>query len=257
MGGAVRSSATRELTLLHARELLRDGKYFYFALLFPFGMLGLFLGINALLPDEPGAPDFTSMVIPISLFLAVTSTALTVTAGPLVEMRAKGTLRLLGTTPVGRARVVVTHMAVRAAMVVVQSVLLLSVAVALGVVPVAAVPAMFGITLLGLGMFGAVGYLIGGRLTSPNAAAHLANLFQLASLFLSGLTIPLWLMPAPVAEVLGLLPTTFYVDLMMSRVTGADPNHPVWLSVVVMVGVTVVVAWASVRTFRWDDGERS
>ncbi|WP_406053762.1 ABC transporter permease [Streptomyces sp. NBC_01077] len=243
------------MTLLHARELVRDSKYFYFALVFPFGMLGIFLGINALLPKGPSVPDFTATVIPMSLFLAVTSSALTVTAGPLTEMRTKGTLKLLGTTPLGRTRLIMTHMAIRVVMVAFQSVLLLTVAVAIGAVAISAVPVMFGITLLGMAMFGSIGYLIGGRLKSANAAANVGNLLQLASLFLSGLAFPLWLMPSALANVLSFLPTTFYADLMMTQISESKSSHPAWLSVLVVVSVACMAIFASIRTFKWDQGE--
>ncbi|RCG30545.1 ABC transporter permease [Sphaerisporangium album] len=249
------SSATRELTSLHARELVRDRRYFWFALFFPFGMLGIFLGLSMVIPKEAGAPDFKQLVIPMALFLAVTSTSLTVTAGPLAAMRGKGTLRLLGTTPIGRARLVFTHMSVRVVMVACQAVLLLALAVALGAVSVSRLPALFGITLLGLAMFGGLGYIIGGRLSSPDAATNVGTFVQLGALFLSGLTFPLWLMPEPVANVLGLLPTTFFADLMMTQMPAGRAFHPVWLSILVVAATTAVAVLIAVRTFKWDQGE--
>lgn len=249
------STATRELALLQARELVRDRRYFYFALVFPFGMLGIFALISTVIPKKAGAPDFMRFVIPMALFLAVTSSALTVTAGPLAGMRSKGTLRLLGTTPIGRARLIYTHMAARVVMVTGQAAALLALAVALGSVKVGEVPAMFGITLLGLALFGAIGYLIGGRLAAPDAATNIGTLVQLGALFMSGLTFPLSLMPGTVATVLSLLPTTFFADLMLTRMPSGQPRHSVWSSILVVTATTVAVAFLAVRTFRWDQGD--
>ncbi|WP_214326805.1 ABC transporter permease [Nonomuraea sediminis] len=250
------TSATRELIGLHARELLRDRRYFWFALLFPFGMAGIFLGIAQLLPEGgPDMPDFKQVVVPMALFLAVTGASLTVTAGPLAAMRTKGTLRLLGTTPVGRARLLLTHMPIRLAMVVVQAVLVLALALAIGAVPVSALPALLGITLLGLAMFGSIGYLIGGRMNSPDAATNVGTLVQLGALFLSGLAFPLYLFPHGVADALSLLPSSFFADLMATQLPGGRPFHEVWVSVAVVAGTTAVAALLAVRTFKWDQGE--
>ncbi|MFD4532204.1 ABC transporter permease [Kitasatospora sp. NPDC058397] len=249
------STATRELAILQGRELLRDRRYFWFALFFPFGMLAIFLGIGAVVPKTAGAPDFLQLVIPMALFLAVTSAALTVTAGPLAAMRTRGTLRLLGTTPVGRARLVFTHMFARVLMVMCQVVVLLALAVALGKVEPGRLPALFGIALLGLGMFGGIGYLIGGRLSSPDAATNVGTLVQLATLFLSGLAFPLQLMPAAVAKTLGLLPTSFFADLMMTQMSAGKPYHPAWLSILVVATTTVTAVFLAVRTFKWDQDE--
>lgn len=248
-------SATRELTLLHTRELLRDRRYFWFALLFPYGMLGIFLFMGTVVPSSGSGPNFTQIVIPLALFLAVTSAALTVTAGPLAGMRSKGTLRLLGTTPVGKARLLLTHMAPRVVMVVCQAVILLAIAVAIGAVEVTALPALFGITVLGMALFGSIGYLIGGRLSSPDAATNVSTFVQLGALFLSGLAFPLYLMPPAASNVLGLLPTTFYADLMTTQLASGTAVHPAWLSVLVIVLTTAVVVAMAIRTFKWDQSD--
>ncbi|NUR84972.1 MAG: ABC transporter permease [Nonomuraea sp.] len=246
----------RELIGLHVRELVRDRRYFWFALVFPFFMSGIFLTIAKLMPKGDGkTPDFEQIVVPMALYLSVTGAALTMTAGPIAAMRAKGTLRLLGTTPVSRAMLLFTHWPARLGMVVFQTVLVLVAALVLGLVPVSAVPALLGITLLGLAMFGSVGYLIGGRMSSPDAATNVATLVQLAALFMSGLTLPLWLLPSGVASALSLLPSSFYADLMATQLPGGRPFHSVGASVAVVVATTAVCALLAVRTFKWEQGE--
>ncbi|MEZ5094788.1 MAG: ABC transporter permease [Nocardioides sp.] len=249
------SSATTELTRLHARELLRDRRYFWFALIFPFFMLSIFLTLNAVMADQPGAPDFSTTVIPMAVFLAVTGAALTVTAGPVAAMRARGTLRLLGTTPIGRSRVVLTHLATRVAMVVVQLVVLLAIGTLLHTITPGDLPRVLAVSMLGLTMFLGFGYLIGGRLSSPDAATNVGTLVQLSTLFLSGLAVPLWLLPDGVARVLGWLPTTFFADLLLSSMRGQSPAHPTLVSVAVVAATAGLALFLAVRTFRWDQGE--
>lgn len=248
------SAMTKELTQLHARELVRDARYFWFALFFPFFMLGTFLGVGALMPDEPGTPDFSETVIPLAIFLAVTSTALTVTAGPLAGMRSSGLLRLLSTTPVGRRQLVLTHLATRVVMVVAQLAVLMVIAVAIGSVELSGLPLLFGITLLGMAMFLGIGYILGGLLGSPDMATNIGTFIQLGTLFLSGLAIPLWLLPDGLANVLELLPTTFFADLLSTQVTGAEPIHPAWLSALVVAVSAVVAIAVAMASFRWEQG---
>lgn len=249
--------ATLELTKLHARELVRDKRYFWFALFFPFFMLAMFLGIGGAMPNEPDAPDFKQIVIPMALFLAVTSTALTVTAGPLAAMRSKGTLRLLGTTPVGRARLVLTHLATRVVMVVGQIAVLLVIALIIGSVTFSALPALFGASLLGLAMFLGIGYLIGGRMSSPDAATNVGTLIQLGTLFLSGLAIPLWLLPDTLGDVLSWIPSSFFADLLTAQTATGEPIHAAWLSILVVLASATVAITIAIATFRWDQGEQT
>ncbi len=88
---SAKAELTKQLLLLNARELVRDRRYFIFAFVFPLGMLAVFLALGQIVPSGNGAPNFTQMVVPMALFLAVTSSALTTTAGPLAGMRDKGT----------------------------------------------------------------------------------------------------------------------------------------------------------------------
>jgi ABC-2 type transport system permease protein len=248
-------SMTQELALLQARELWRDARYFWFALLFPFGMLTIFLVIGILVPKGEGVPDFTKLVIPIALFLAVTSSSLTVTAPPLAALRSNGTLRLLGTTPVGPARFLLTHMLVRAVMVIVQAVVVLAIALTVGAVEPSRLPALFGITVAGIVLFGSIGYLVGGRIGSAEVAGNVATLIQLSTLFLSGLAMPLTLLPTLLATVLSYLPTTMYADLMTGQISGDSSEHPAWVALSTVLLAAMAFAACAVRYFKWDDLE--
>lgn len=252
---SAKAELTKQLLLLNARELVRDRRYFIFAFVFPFGMLAVFLALGQIVPSGNGAPDFTQMVVPMALFLAVTSSALTTTAGPLAGMRDKGTVRLLGTTPVGRARFVLTHMAMRIVMVICQLVLVLLIAVLIGAVNVATAPLLLAISLPGVVMFLAIGYLIGGRLRSADAANNVATLVQLSALFLSGLAFPLSLMPRTLASVLSYLPTSFFANLLTMAMPTGVAMHSAVLSILVVVVTAAVFIALAIRTFSWDEGD--
>ncbi|GAA3389020.1 ABC transporter permease [Cryptosporangium minutisporangium] len=246
----------REMVRLQARELLRDSRYFWFALIFPFFMLGLFLFLSSVVPSNPGGPDLKPVVVPIALFLAASSVGLTITAGPLAGLRSRGTLRLLGTTPLGVGRFLVTHVSVRLAFVIVQICALLAVAMAFGSIRVTQLPALLGVSLLGTVLFGAIGYLIGGRLRSPEVAANVGTLIQLGALFMSGLALPPQILPSGVRTFFEWIPSSSLGDLLLHLVPAGSPSHPAWVSVLVLVGTTVAFAVATLVTFRWDDGAR-
>lgn len=250
------TTATRELVGLQTREFVRDSKHFYFALIFPLGMMAMFLGIAELTPDTPGAEmGFGETVVPMTIFLSVTSVTFLATAAPLAAMRAKGTLRLLGTTPVGRTRMILTHIPARLGLVLFQVTALLCVGVAMDLVEPGTLPALFGTTLLGLLMFGALGYLMGGILPSAESAANVSTAVQLAALFLSGLVLPLSMLPDTAESLLSYLPTTFFADLLIHQMPQGEPTHPVWLSVAVILATAAVLTALAVRTFRWDQGD--
>ena len=215
------TSAVREMTLLHTRELVRDKRQFYFVLIFPFLIMAMFLLIAEVFPDT--SEGTRQMVIPMALFLSVTSIAFLATAAPVATMRQETVLLIAG--------------------------------LALDLIEPNALPALFGLALLGLGMFGALGYLLGGVLPGPESASNLGTLIQLSVFFLSGLVFPLELLPDMLESVLLYAPTTFFADLMVAQLPAGDPVHPAGLSVVVVLATTLVLAVLAVRTFKWDQGE--
>ena len=133
--------SVRPLTMTHWREMSRNRANFYFVLIFPFLMAGLFLGLNKLLESsmEGEGPDFSALVAPLALCMLLTGTCMTLTSGPIAEYRQYGTLRILGTTPVSRGQFIMTHLVVRVLLALALSALAAVLGVVLDLVDAAAV----------------------------------------------------------------------------------------------------------------------
>ncbi|MBE2998883.1 ABC transporter permease [Nocardiopsis sp. HNM0947] len=247
--------ATAQLLRVQTREFVRERRGFFTSLILPLGLSALFLGMAVLLPSPASGGGFDETVMAIVVFLTVSTAPLSATAASLADARARGTLRLLGTTPVGRARLVLTHVPARLGLVLAQLALLIGVGAALGFVPVAQAPAMLGVALLGVALFGSIGYLLGGLLPTAETAWNVSTLVQLVPFFLSGLIPMLSLLPDPVENTLSVVPTFFFADLLIGLGSSGESTHPVWLSVAVVAGTAALIAALAVRLFRWDQGE--
>lgn len=246
---------TKQLFLLNARELFRDRRFFVFALVFPYGMLLMFLLIGKVAGTPEGGPDMVALAVPMAIFLAVTGSGLTVTAGPLAALRKQGTLRLLGTTPVRRSTFIGMHLLVRGIMLVVQLAGLLAIAWAFDAITAESIVPLFVGGVLCLVFFLAIGYLLGSTVRSPDAATGIGTVVQLGSLFASGLVLPFALLPDKVGEILGLLPTTFAADLLVNAVPALESQHTSATSAAVVVASAAVVLVLAVWRFRWNDDD--
>lgn len=246
---------TAQLLRVQSREFVRERRGFLTSLLLPLALSTVFFALAFLVPEPADELGFSGMVLPIVVFLAVSTSPLMATAASLADARARGTLRLLGTTPVGRARLVLTHIPARLGLVLAQIALLITVGTALGLAPAEHAPALFGVALLGVALFGSIGYLLGGLLPTAESAWNMSMFFQMVPFLLSGLVLPLSMMPAPLEGALSVLPTTFFSDLLLGLMPHGGSAHPVWLSVVVVAGTAALVTALSVRLFRWDQGE--
>ena len=243
-----------QLLRVQSREFIRERRGFVTSMLLPLGLAALFFGMAFVVPEPDSGLGFSGMVVPLVIFLAVSTSPLMATAASLADARARGTLRLLGTTPVGRARLILTHIPARLGLVLAQIVLLITVGIALGLTPVENAPALFGVALLGVALFGSIGYLLGGLLATAESAWNVSMFFQMVPFMLS-IILPMQSMPAQLDSALSVLPTSFFFDLLLGLMPHGESTHPVWLSVVVVAGTAVLITALAVRLFRWDQGE--
>ena len=246
---------TAQLLRVQTREFVRERRGFYTSLIVPLGLSCLFFGIAVLTPSPASGGGFDETVMAIVVFLTVSTAPLMATAASLADARARGTLRMLGTTPVGRTRLVLTHIPARLGLVLAQIALLIGVGTALGFASLSQVPALSGIALLGVALFGSIGYLLGGLLPTAETAWNVSTLVQLVPFFLSGLILPLSLLPAPVESTLSVLPTAFLADLLIGLDPAGEATPPVWLSAAVVAATAALTTALAVRLFRWDQGE--
>ncbi|MFC4057770.1 ABC transporter permease [Planomonospora corallina] len=257
--GGRTAGAFAELTRANARELIRDPRNFFFVLVFPLIFMGLFMFMGMLNPGGgPGGPggfDPVRSGIPAVLLMAFMSLAFFGTATPLISLRQKGTLRMLGTTPLSRTTFILAQAPVRFAIALGQLAALSAVALATGFLEPSAIGRLLVTCALGLAMLFAVGYLVAARMRNPELANGLLALVMPVTLMLSGVFLPMEIFPEGLRSVAGHLPTTYFADALRQDLVGVagGPIVTAWL---VMAGVAVAAAAAAVALFSWTDGEK-
>jgi ABC-2 type transport system permease protein len=209
-----------ELTLT-----LRNKESLLLTLGIPIGLLVFFslvdvLPLDALLGpgDEP-----VDVLAPGVLALAIMSMAMTGLAIATGFERSYGVLKRLGTTPLGRPRLLAAKIG--------------------AVVVVEAIQAV----VLGTAAFAGLGLWMAGTLRAEITLA-LANGLYLVLLLLGGFVIPLAELPDPLRRVAEALPASALVDLVRAGFDGATGPGRAWLVLAVWAVAMPVVA---ARTFRW------
>jgi ABC-2 type transport system permease protein len=205
-----------------------------------------------------GAPVFDPLrtSLPTVLMVSFLTLALLGTAVPVVALRQKGTLRLLGTTPLGRMTFIVSQSPARFALGLAQAAVVITVAAVLGYVDPSAVPRLAATSVVGLGMVFAIGYLVGSRATNTELMTTVVSLVIPVALLTSGSMIPSSLFPDGVARVMDALPTSILSDALAVDLGGPVGETNVYLSWLVLAGVGVVAAVLARFVFTWDQGDR-
>ncbi len=200
-------------------------------------------------------PHPVSFFVPGILALAVMSTAMVSLGIATGFERGYGVLKRLGSTPLGRGRLVGAKIATILVVEVVQAAVLVPVGVGLGWHPAGSTGAgaaggqALAIALLATAAFGGIGLTMAGRLRAElNLAA--ANGLYLVLLLLGGMVVPLAKLPGWLADLARILPAAALSDGLHAAL-GSGTAVPVHAWVVLAVWA-VAAPVAAVVTFRWE-----
>jgi ABC-2 type transport system permease protein len=229
---------------------LRRGESVLLTLVIPILLLVFFSSVD-ILPKPAGARHAVDFLAPGVLALAVMSTAMVGLGIATGFERQYGVLKRLGSTPLGRPRLLGAKTASIVAVEVLQVVILVAVAVALGWDPLrssygAAALAM----LLATVAFSGLGLLMAGTLRAEMVLAG-ANGLYLLLLLLGGMVVPLSKLPAVIRPIARALPAGALSDALHHALGGAHVSSPStsWL---VLVAWAVVAPLAAALLFRWE-----
>ena len=223
--------------------LVRNYEQLLLVLVIPLGAL-VFFGTVELLP---ASVELTRLVASV-VTLAVMSTAMVSTGIATGFERSYQVLKRLGATPLGHGRLIAAKSGAVAVVELVQCLLLVAVAVALGWSPsdvswwrLAAAVA------LGTLSFAGIGLSLAGRLRAEvNLAAQ--NGLYLVLLALGGVLVPLDEMPDALAGVARYLPSGALAEVLHGAM-GASSDARAWS---VLVLWALIAPFAATRLFRFD-----
>jgi ABC-2 type transport system permease protein len=226
---------------------LRRGESVLLALGIPVLLLVFFSAVDVLPTDTDRPVDFLA---PGMLALAVLSAAFTGPAIATAFERQYGVLKRIGTTPLGRGRLLVAKILSIAAVEVLQVAVLIAIAAAFGWRPDAAgLPAVVGATLLATAAFCGLALLLAGTQRAELVLAG-ANGLHIVLLLLSGMMIPLGRLPGPVRSVAQLLPSTAVAEIFRGALdSSASVPNRAWL---VLIASAVVAPVLAAWRFQWE-----
>ncbi|MEA9984597.1 ABC transporter permease [Subtercola sp. RTI3] len=212
---------------------------------------------NITVIDADGSPEVDLLRANLStVFIAgLMAIAFMGTSVPLVALRQRGTLRLLGTTPVSRLAFIVSQTPVRFALGVAEGVIILGIAVSQGYTE-SVNSLQLGVTfVLGLAMLFAFGYLLGSRAKNTDLITQITGFLPVIVLFTSGTVLPPGIYPPFISTAIDFIPSTWFMQAMSSDLAGTTPFTSIYLLWALMAGVGVAVALLAARLFKWDQGD--
>ena len=226
---------------------LRNSEQLLLTLIIPVMLLVFFSLVDVLPTDTKDPVDFLA---PGILGLAVMSSAMVSLGIGTGFERTYKVLKRLGTTPLGRTRLIVAKIVSVIVVELVQFAVLVPVAYALGWRPSAPnwLGAVAGV-VVGTVAFAGIGLSLAGRLRGEiNLAAQ--NGLYLILLLLGGMVIPFAKLPGAISAVAKALPSGALADVLRETLAhgGVRPGTS-WL---ILTGWAIATPIAASRLFRWE-----
>jgi ABC-2 type transport system permease protein len=229
----------------------RQGEQMLVSLGIPLGVLLFFSRVEVVDVTEFERPlDFLA---PGVLALAVMSSALVSLGIGTGFERYYGVLKRLGTTPLGRPRLIAAKAAMVLVVEVVQFALLIPVGLLLGFEPKGGWAAVALATVLGTAAFAGLALLMAGTLSGPLNLA-LCNGLYLVLLATGGMMVPFEKLPGPVQAIASGLPAAALADAMIGSLTEGQHVHAG--SWAVLAAWAVILPALAAWRFRWDPERR-
>lgn len=227
---------------------LRQGEQLLVSMGIPLLLL-VFFSLVDVLPKPAGVEHPIDFLAPGILALAVMSTAMvSLGIGTGFERQYK-VLKRLGSTPLGRPRLIGAKITMVLLIEVMQVIVISLVAVALGWRPGGPIVLLAPAVVFGTAAFAGIGLLLAGTLKGTVNLA-LCNGLYLVLLLLGGMIIPLEKLPAGIEAFAKLLPAAALAQVMNASVTsGAAFPTQAWIVLLVWaVGAPIAAA----ALFRWE-----
>ncbi|MGW5350433.1 ABC transporter permease [Streptomyces sp. NPDC004031] len=245
-GPAGTAAMIRAQAVLETKMLLRNGEQLLLTVVIPALLLLVFSSVDIV---DTGAGKSVGFLAPGVLALAVLSTAFTGQAIATGFERRYGVLKRLGASPLPRWALLTAKTCSVLVTELLQVVLLVVIAFALGWSPHGNPLAVLVLLLLGTAAFSGLGLLMAGTLRAEATLAA-ANLVFLLLLIGGGVIVPMDKFSGPVRDVLQLLPVSALSDGL--RDVLRDGAAMPWADLGILAVWAAVALAAASRFFRWE-----
>lgn len=207
--------------------------------------------------DASGASetDVLRINLATALGLGFMAIAFMGTSVPLVSLRQRGALRLLGTTPARRSLFILGQSPVRFGLGLVEAAVVVVIAWWQGYVDFFDIPRLLVTLILGLAMFFAFAYLIACRATNTELVTQLSGLLPVIVIGTAGTIFPMELFPDVVRYAMDAVPSTWFMQAASADIVGTQPFFPVYWLWLMLAAITVAVGGLAARLFTWDQGD--
>jgi len=246
--------AFRRLTKSGLTEIFREPRLFFFTMIFPLLFLGLFGFMSLMMPpDASSGLTFFQFEFPGILVFSLMSVGILGTAIPIIEMRQKGTLRLFQVTPLSTSTFILSSITIRLILSLGQIVLFLVLGGVFRYVSISTILPVFLISLLGIIVMITLGFFLSGLFKHVEIASGLLSGLMAPVLMISGVLLPLSIMPKVMRTVAEFIPFAYLADAIRQVMFHVREFFPIEVELLILAAFAVVCYGLARWSFHWGD----
>jgi ABC-2 type transport system permease protein len=238
---------TKAMTLMH----LRNRATLFWNLVFPIFLLVIYSQIFGEM--NVGGANFMTWVVPGMVVFNILAFGLLSSGTVMVDMREKGVLHRLRTSPIPAAQLLGSYLLVNVLIALLQSAILVLFAALVFRMPLSlqGVACALPMVLMGILTFVALGQVISGVAATMGIAVAIGQILNFSPMFITDMIMPMDMMPAWIQKLAPYLPAYAVVQLVRPPlVEGTFPPN-VWPNLLVTAAYAVLAGIVAARLFRW------
>jgi ABC-2 type transport system permease protein len=196
---------------------------------------------------------FIDFFVPGIIAMAVMTSSLSGAVNMNAELRQKGVIRKLSTTPITRTDWILSNILYQFVLAVISTVAILVVSYAVFSVRLQIDAWLFVLIVLEVFAFGGIGMILARVAKDAESATAAANFIMFPMMFLSGSFFPLELMPGFLQTIARILPLYYVNEGLRASMVSVDNMAALRYSAMIGVFATVVFV-LGINTTKWDEG---
>jgi ABC-2 type transport system permease protein len=197
---------------------------------------------------------FIDFFVPGIIAMSVMTSSLSGAVNMNAELRQKGVIRKLSTTPITRTDWILSNILYQFMLAVISALAILVVSYALFSVRLQINAWLFAFIVLEVFAFGGIGMILTRVANEAESATAAANFIMFPMMFLSGSFFPLELMPGFLQTIARILPLYYVNEGLRAAMVSVD--HIAALRYCAMIGVFATVVFVlGINTTKWDEGK--
>lgn len=170
-----------------------------------------------------------------------------------LSLREQKIVRSLGVTPLARSTLLISEIALRLLMALVQTFLIITIArIVFGVTIISNIFAVFAVVIIGSLTFISLGYMLISFVKSNEAGQGIIQIVQFPMMFLSGIFFPPDFMPSYIQAIVRVIPLTYLGDALRQVMIGVYSGRSMLTNIIVLSGWLIVTLIITIKFWRWD-----